>query len=211
MADSMMLAKLSTATRMLAEARTLDDVRQIRDMAEAVRAYAKAAGLGDEAIGYASAIKLDAERKAGQLLAEINRAKPGQETRRDSNEPQLSTLADLGVSRAQSSRWQALGRLPDEAYADVRKRVETRARTAESVPVSEVVADDEETALERFQTEEQRRRAAVVALIGDLRHLSVQAASVLSTATTEERAEIASLARTIVNDATGRGRPEVVR
>ncbi len=86
-------AVLSQAARMLAEARSLDDVKAIRDRAEAARAYAKAADLGDDAVGYASAIKLNAERKAGQLLAEMReageRARPGDATSQAVTSPSL--------------------------------------------------------------------------------------------------------------------------
>ena len=62
------LATIAAATRMLAEARTLEDVRFVRDFAEALRTYARAHDLGVEAMNYATEIKLRAERKAGELL-----------------------------------------------------------------------------------------------------------------------------------------------
>jgi len=153
------LAQLTAATRMLAEARTLDDVRAIRDMAEAARAYAVAAKLGDEAIGHASAIKLDAERKAGVILVKMKasgeRAKQGDATlQRDT-----SRLADLGVTRVQSSRWQALARLPDDEYADVRKSVETRARRAEDRAVGEAMAKQEDRLFDSIAPEAARSAA----------------------------------------------------
>ena len=70
------LAKLDGATRALAEARTLEEVSHIRDIAEAARTYARAAKLGLEAQNHATEIKLRAERKAGELLGELDRGKP---------------------------------------------------------------------------------------------------------------------------------------
>jgi hypothetical protein len=205
------LTRLSTATRMLSEARNLDEVRQIRDMAEAARAYAKAADLGDEAIGYATAIKLDAERKAGDIVAKMERAKPGQADG-SGRRPSAPTLADLGVTKSQSSRWQALARMPEPAYQELRERVRSRARAADAVPVSQVITKEEDELFGKFQSDEDRRRAAATSLISDLRQVSMRASQVLQTATAEERDEIAVYARTILNDAVGRGRrPEVVR
>src|SRR3990167_944596 len=71
------LAKLSKATQMLAEAKTLTEVKSILDIAEAARVYAKAAKLGIEAANHAAEVKLRAERKAGEMLAQLERGKPG--------------------------------------------------------------------------------------------------------------------------------------
>ena len=73
------LAKLSAATRALAEARTLDQVKHIMDVAEAARTYARAAKLGLEAANHAAEVKLRAERKAGEMLSELaEQSKEGQ-------------------------------------------------------------------------------------------------------------------------------------
>jgi len=96
------ITKLSTARKALAAARTLDDILNIRDSAEAVRVYAKAAKEGLEAQNFASEIKIRAERKAGELLAGMEKNKGGQGT----GNTALPVLDDIGVSKMQSSRWQ---------------------------------------------------------------------------------------------------------
>lgn len=205
------LVALTGATRMLAEARTLSEIRGIRDMAEAARAYAAAAGLGDEAIGHASAIKLDAERRLGAILAEMRTAGARSKGSPTSNTA-LPVLADLGVTRVQSSRWQALARLPEEEYAPLRERVQRRARGAESVPVGEVMRDAEDVALTRMLTDEQRRRAAFVAWLAELSDVAHRGGAILAGATPDERAAAVDPARIIINDAAGRpARMEVLR
>ena len=62
-------------------------------------------------------IRLRAERKACKLLANMDKAgrgpdKSGQGSQRTTSEQQ--TLADLGISRDQSSRWQRLADLPEK-------------------------------------------------------------------------------------------------
>ena len=62
------IALLSQARNAIAEARTLDELKSIRDKAEAVRKYAEAAGLGLEIQNQAAEMKLRAERRAGGML-----------------------------------------------------------------------------------------------------------------------------------------------
>lgn len=68
------LAKITKAKAALIAAKTLDDVLEIRDQAEAVRVYVKAAKEGQLAANAAAEIKLCAERKAGELLAAKEKA-----------------------------------------------------------------------------------------------------------------------------------------
>ena len=75
--SSAYLLKLESAHRALAESRTLSEVKQIRDIAEAARVYAKAANLGHEAQNYAAEIALLAARKAGEILTELDRTPAG--------------------------------------------------------------------------------------------------------------------------------------
>lgn len=70
------LVKLEGAVRALAEARTLDEVKHVHDIATAAAEYARAARLGLEAQNHAAEIKLRAERKAGELLRGLERATP---------------------------------------------------------------------------------------------------------------------------------------
>ncbi len=120
--------------------RSPEVAREVERAAEAARAYAVAARLGDEAVGTASAIKLDAERKAGELLARMRDTGERDPGGRGPVESRPATqLVDLGVTKSQSSCWQALARMPEQEYAEVRERVKTRARGAESVPITQFV------------------------------------------------------------------------
>jgi site-specific DNA-methyltransferase (adenine-specific) len=122
------LVRLETARRLLAEVRGVDDARAIRDVAEAARIYARQARLGLEAQNDAAEIKLRAERKLGELLAQSERNPGG-----NANLSQPATgwnqparLHDLGISRSQSSRWQAIAAVPETVFdrhlADVREQ-----------------------------------------------------------------------------------------
>jgi hypothetical protein len=64
---------------MLAQVTTIDEVKHIRDTAEAARGYSKEIGLSRDITVHAAAIKVNAERKLGQLLktTELAAGAPG--------------------------------------------------------------------------------------------------------------------------------------
>jgi hypothetical protein len=86
---------------------------QARD--HAVEAYFKQAK-NTEAERRACEIRLRAERKAGQLLAKMEKAKGGQPYQSGGTMGSPKTLKALGVSPDQSSRWQALAGVPEEDF-----------------------------------------------------------------------------------------------
>jgi len=115
------LAKLSSATRALAEAKTLDDVKKIRNIAEAAKTYARAAKLGLEAQNHAAEVKLRAERKAGEMLAILERG--------EAHRPKLAdvgkltefnqVLKDIDTSHQDASRWQMIAEMKEEKFEEV--------------------------------------------------------------------------------------------
>lgn len=113
------LSNISAARKALAKASTLADVLTIRDKAEAIRIYVKAAAEGLEAQNAAAEIKLRAERKAGEMLAAMEKNEGG----RPSKTPDIvsgvsipASLSDLGVTEQQSSRWQREAKVSDEDF-----------------------------------------------------------------------------------------------
>src|SRR5437879_1343386 len=123
------LAKIDRARADLAEARTLDEVKVIRDKAEAMRTYTKAAKLGREAQNHAAEIALLAARKAGEILAQLERK---QGARTDQLPDKVSgsseyrqALKDTGTHEKTAQRWQKLADVPEatvqEYVAAIRK------------------------------------------------------------------------------------------
>ena len=93
-----------------AEAYAVDEVKDIRDKARALEIYHRQAR-NVEAETKACEIRLRAERRCGQLLAEREMAKgaPGnQHTGPLARCDGTKSLSDLGISHTQSSRWQKL-------------------------------------------------------------------------------------------------------
>lgn len=114
------LIKYDAARHALQQAVEIDEVKDIRDKAQAMAAYAKQAN-DTKLIEWATEIKIRAERKAGQMLAEMdkNRGSMGSGSNQhevrslDVTAPKLS---DLGISKNQSSRWQKLAAVPDNQF-----------------------------------------------------------------------------------------------
>lgn len=137
------LVKIDQARKALAEAKSLPDVKRIRDQASTVEHYMRRQQYSLEAIADASELKLRAERRLGELLAATVKA----------GNPELSqagTITKLpeGISRSQSHRWQTVAAVPDAAFeahvASVREeqislttagvmRVAKRAERVESI------------------------------------------------------------------------------
>jgi len=116
------MAVLGDATRMLAEVRDAPSAKNLMDMAAAAELYAKKAKLGEEAVRYASGIKLDAERKLGEYLIE-RPAPQGRPKKNDDSEffsERGPTNADLGISPRLASEAQRLASIPDDEFAKVK-------------------------------------------------------------------------------------------
>lgn len=126
------LVKLEGAVRALAEARTLDEVKHVHDIATAAAEYARAARLGLEAQNHAAEIKLRAERKAGELLAGLERNQGERSDLTSSNAGKSSeykeVLEDTGTPYQAAHRWQKIAALPDETFEQfIAETVERRA------------------------------------------------------------------------------------
>lgn len=106
MTNSTTLARISEAMKALSAAKTLDDVLQIRDQAEALRVYVKAASDSLQAANAAAEIKLRAEWKAGEMLAAMKKNPGGGDQSTGNGVLPVPRLEDLGIDKMQSSRWQ---------------------------------------------------------------------------------------------------------
>jgi len=142
------LAKYEAARRALAEAQRIDEVKDIRDQALAMRVYAEQAR-DSHLIEMATEIRLRAERRAGQMLADMRergeREGGGRPEKRSHGATVFAsptTLSEIGVTKTQSSRWQQLARLDDEAF-------EKRAAVAKRAAVFSVDSTAEERTAEK--------------------------------------------------------------
>jgi len=110
--------------RAIAEAHAVDEVKDIRDKARAIEMYARQAQ-NLEAEKRACEIRLRAERKCGQMLADMKAAgqmaKGGSPYHKPTGyvvEPVETdeVLADWKITKRQSHDWQKLAAVPEELF-----------------------------------------------------------------------------------------------
>lgn len=120
----MELVKYEAARVAIYEANSVDEVKEIKDRHEAMRAYAKQSG-DFELANQCAEIRIRAERRLGQMLKEQKEnngmAKPGPkiDQSHDGTELITPTLADMGITKNMSSRAQTIASVPEEQFEEV--------------------------------------------------------------------------------------------
>jgi len=91
-------------------------VKQIRDQAEALRAYQQSVGAAQEAVDAAQEIRARAERRMGQEIDRAQREGSAATPHRRQKGSPAVTLSEIGVTKKQSSDWQQLAAVDDEVF-----------------------------------------------------------------------------------------------
>jgi hypothetical protein len=132
------LAQLDVARRALQQARTIPEVKLIRDKAAVVEQFFKQQRYSLEVQNAAAEVKLRAERKAGTLLAEMQ-LHGGD--RKSSSQPENLKLADLGLSHNESHRWQTEATLPEPVFETYVATTKQQGKELTSSGVYELAKD----------------------------------------------------------------------
>jgi phage N-6-adenine-methyltransferase len=141
--DPVKLARYEAARAALELAAKFDEIKDIRDKAVAMQAYARLAK-DIELIGYSTDIRWRAEQRAGQMLLETkpDRAKGSRGTLngRDAsgntamvspdNSVRQATLKEVGITLNQSSRWQKLAEMTPEQFEEKLTAAKSKAENA---------------------------------------------------------------------------------
>lgn len=115
---STQLVRYEQARTALAAVHSYDEVKDIMDQAERAAVYARQAN-DSELIKYATEIRVRAQRKAGEMLAQTEKSRgaagigPIALHAMERNRP---TLAEMGITHNQSSNWQALASMSEEHF-----------------------------------------------------------------------------------------------
>jgi len=105
------MERFDKARRALREAVTVDDVKDVRDKAEAIRMYLKQSGDSLDMQNMAASLKLRAERRGGELLRDMEK-----HNGRPKNGSSVEPLSDIGIGKTQSHRWQRLASIPETEF-----------------------------------------------------------------------------------------------
>jgi hypothetical protein len=155
-----LLPQYSEARQMLERATKFDDVKEIRDRAEAFRSYACAAK-DREMEALAGELRLRAERKAGQML--LDARQDGQRASAANGRPKsvssgnalfAPTLADLGITRLEAHRWMKIAFTSQDAFEQ--RLAELRGAGVRATTKSFLDADTSETKEQTTPKEIQR-------------------------------------------------------
>jgi hypothetical protein len=135
-ADSQYLpSTLDKAEQLLALAESPEEIKSVMAMMAAAVAFANVEYKGQhDIIQRAKALQLQAERKLGELLAAMPKAKGGEQyktTGTKSVPVVATTLANIGIDKKTSARAQKLAALPDDVFDQV---------TAGKVSVAKAIA-----------------------------------------------------------------------
>lgn len=150
------IQRLNAAKQQIMIAHDIQDLKDMRDKAEAIRQYTKQAGESLEIQNHAAEVKLFAERKIGVLIPEQRAAGklPDPKDGRPKKGNDVLPLSDYGISKMQSSRYQALASIPED---DFEARIEERKAEGEEVTQADMLRLG--VALKREQTASSKRDA----------------------------------------------------
>jgi hypothetical protein len=145
------LVMIGEATRMLAACTSLEDVRTLRDRAEALRVYTKEHHLGIEAQNHAGEIAIEADIRRGEILADMAAQGQRQRTGKEyTNGTPAPTLADLNTTKRESADAQALAAQAEEVrgwVAATKKRGKPVTTTRAARVARDAKAKKERTAI----------------------------------------------------------------
>lgn len=114
--ENSVLVRINEANRALERIQTIDEAKEVRDRAEALRGYAKQVGACQALQNRVVELKIRAERRAGELLKEVPKHRGGRRSTGNTMLPVRFKLSDVGVTKMQSSRWQSLADIPQTKF-----------------------------------------------------------------------------------------------
>jgi N6-adenosine-specific RNA methylase IME4 len=137
------IERLSKASEMLVEAKSMQEVKKIMDVAGAAKIYARRQQLGEEAVQHARSIELEAMRRLGELLIETPKNSGAQGIGKSAvpKENHTPTLAELGASKKISSLSQQLARMPKKEFEQVRDGIVGMAEALRQAKKEKIISD----------------------------------------------------------------------
>lgn len=110
--QSRQIAYINNIQKAISVATTIEEAKDVAGRTKALQAYASGVGESLETLNKIAEMKLRAERKAGSILLSMQK-KTNQHGDKNNSIP---ALEDLGISRMQASRWQAVARVSEDDF-----------------------------------------------------------------------------------------------
>jgi DNA modification methylase len=145
---------LEQAASYLAECQDLDEVKGLRDKAEALRLYQKKIGDSQRSQNAAAEIKIRAERRMGELI----KATHGQGTH--GGDRRSSSTVKLEISRGMSHRVQAIAAVPVERFEATISEAKRANRELTSREMIRIGKTEQRTRRKRQELEDRARARA---------------------------------------------------
>lgn len=117
---------LEQAEKLLEKVSTIDEAKEIRDRAEALRVYSKQSKKGLGIQNQCAEIRIRAERRAGEILKLMlkeGRRHSGHGDQKSELAKQTPKLEDFGISRFESMEWQNIAFIPKAKFEQEIKEI----------------------------------------------------------------------------------------
>ena len=128
---------LTKANKMLAEVKTIDEAKYIKDIASAAKMFAQKHKLGKEAVASAREIELEAEFKLGEILKQMDKNTGGWTNKscpaNKEGQDIPPTYNEIGIGYKEAATAQQLASLPAEEKEKVKKGIVSKKKALESV------------------------------------------------------------------------------
>lgn len=140
--DLVILNNWEKAKIAISECKTIDEVKNIRDKAEALRAYAKQAKESLEMQNNVAEIKLRAERKIGEFSRELPKEQGSRTDLTSSHDGnKLSILKDAGIQHYE--RYEAMAELPQDVFDNHIMKIKESGTELTTIGVLRIAAHNE--------------------------------------------------------------------
>ncbi len=147
---SQALALLEQGRRLLAEARTIGEVMNLRDYAEQARHWARQRGMSLEAMNDAAELKIRAERRIGEMLRSGGLGRHGGNRKSSA----MLALEDVGLTGRQSSRYLKVASVQEadfEAHVSEMRQAGGELTTAGVYRLAQAIAQGQRHAAQQQQ------------------------------------------------------------
>ena len=154
------LLKYDVACRALAEAATVDEVKDIIDKAEALRIYARQAK-NTELEERAAVIRLRGKRRMGEILIEhreagrLHEGRPRKKNGSEKEPLERIKIEDFGIDKKLSADSQELARLSEPSFHEVEAKITTAIRDRTRVAMNTVEKKEKRAQKEKLLGEYQ--------------------------------------------------------